>query len=377
MNCTPLPDIRSIAILRANALGDFVFALPALAALRRAYPDARLVLLGQAWHAGFLARRGVVDEVVALPPVPGVTAPSDAEDGEAVERCCAELRARHFDLALQLHGGGRHSNPFVRRLAARTSVGLCAEDAPALDRNLPYVPCHNERLRLLEAVALAGAAPAELEPALPVLDRDRDELAACVPLPRGPLAVLNPGAADPRRRWPPKHFAAVGDALAREGAALIVQGGDAERELSAAVVAAMHEAAVDAGGKLSLTALAALLARARLVVSNDSGPLHLAQAVGSATLGIYWYSNLLVSGPLFAARHRHVVSHRLDCPVCGAVNLERRCAHDASFVAEVSTEAVIAQALALWRQQAGAEWRTAAAPAASAPAAALLRALPH
>lgn len=410
MTDTPVPDVASIAVLPASGVGDLMFALPALAALRRTYPDARLVLLGATWHGAFLRGRRVVDEVVTLPPLPGITAPaepqgaasetdprrrgseaerseaeprrcvSEAERSEAERRRCVSgverLRARRFDLAIQLHGGGRYANPLIQRLEARVSIGLRAPDAPALDRWLPYVPCHNERLRLLEVVALAGARPIDLEPPLPVLPRDRRELAERLALPRGPLAVLSPGASDPRRRWPPAHFAAVGDALAREGAAVFVQGSEEECGLSAAVVAAMREPAVDAGGRLSLGGLAALLARARVVVGCDSGPLHLAQAVGTATIGIYGYTALLVSGPLSCARHRHALSRRLACPVCGSENVAQRCPHDASFVADVAPEEVIAPALELWRQQEAAQWQNrprAWPPAGPGPAAALLR----
>lgn len=360
----PIPEVRRIAVLRANAVGDFVFALPALAALRARYPAARLTLLGKAWHAAFLPGRGVVDQVVELPPVPGVSAPPSAPGhAAATDTLCARLRARRFDLACQLHGGGRYSNPFVRRLGARCSIGLRADDAPPLDRCIPYVPWHNERLRLLEAVALAGAAPAGLEPRLPVLQRDRDELDHRLPPLDGPLAVLNPGAGDPRRRWPGERFAVVGDALARAGATVVVQGSADERALTAAVVEKMRMPALDAGGRLALGGLAALLARARLVVSNDSGPLHLAQAVGSATVGIYWLTNLLVSGALSATRHRHALSLRLACPVCGADNVHTRCAHDVSFVDEVSADEVLETALALWRQELEREHRHAGGPA--------------
>lgn len=346
-------EVVRIAVLRANRVGDFVFALPALAALRARYPRARLTLLGQAWHAEFLAGRGVVDEVAVLPPVPGVTIAPDAEaDLDEVERFCAAMRERRFDLAFQLHGGGAWSNPFLLRLGAPSSIGLRAADAAPLDRWIPYEPLQNERLRLLEAVGLADAPPPALAPELPVLAADERALAEVwTPPPAAPLAVLNPGATDPRRRWPGERFAAVGDALAAAGAAVVVQGGPDERALTAQVVAAMRHPAADLGGRLSLSALAALLARARLVVSNDTGPLHLAQAVGAATVGIYWLTNLFVSGPLLSARHRHALSYRLRCPQCGAENIRSRCPHDPSFVTDVSVEEVTGLALAQWRRE--------------------------
>jgi ADP-heptose:LPS heptosyltransferase len=114
-----LDGVRRIAVLRPNAVGDFVFALPALAALRAAYPQAGIVLLGRRWHREFLqGRPGPWDEVIELPVLRGVGAPPDAAEDEAeAQSFLQRLRERRFDLAIQLYGGGRHSNPFVRRLA--------------------------------------------------------------------------------------------------------------------------------------------------------------------------------------------------------------------------------------------------------------------
>ena len=71
----PLADVRKIVVLRPSAVGDFVFALPALQALRQTWPEAELVLVGQAWQRTFLpGRAGPVDRVVTVPPVPGVGA---------------------------------------------------------------------------------------------------------------------------------------------------------------------------------------------------------------------------------------------------------------------------------------------------------------
>jgi ADP-heptose:LPS heptosyltransferase len=150
----------------------------------------------------------------------------------------------------------------------------------------------------------------------------------------------------------------VGDALAEHGARIAVNGGADEKALCAQVCAAMRAPALDLSGRLSLRGLLALLARSRLVVSNDTGPLHLAQAVGTPTLGFYWFMNLLASAPLVAGPHRELFSTRIQCPVCGAENVRERCTHDASFVADVPLEEARALALQMFSD---------AAPAASAP----------
>ncbi len=235
--------VRRIAVLRANAIGDFILTLPALEALRAAYPDAEIVLLGQPWHKGFLTGRpGPVDRVVAIPPCRGVGESEEfVNDDDALDRFFATMVEEHFDLAIQLHGGGRYSNPFTRRLEARMTVGLKSPDAVALDRWMPYVYFQHEILRHLEVVTMIGASPVTLEPQVAVTHADLAEAEAVVPDGDQPLVVLHPGAGDPRRRWPPQKFATVGDALAASGMRVAVTGArEDERLLVEAVVDTMR-----------------------------------------------------------------------------------------------------------------------------------------
>jgi ADP-heptose:LPS heptosyltransferase len=337
-----VPEVAKIAVLRANSLGDLLFAVPALDALRAAYPGAEIVLLGKPWHADFVVGRvTAVDRVVVAPDVEGT---GTGDEGAFFARMGEE----RFDLALQLHGGGRNSNPFVRRLGARVTAGLRTPDAEPLDRWVPYVYYQSEVFRLLEAVATVGASTCGLEPRLSVLDEDRREVDAAVGDDGRPLVALHPGASEGRRRWPAECFSAVGDALAAAGARVLVTGTSAEANLVDEVVAAMDGAAVGLAGRLSVAGVAALLSRCAVVVSNDTGPLHVAAAVRAATVGIYWCGNLINAGPLTRTRHRPAVSWRLDCPVCGTNCVTGSCRHDASFVADVAVDEVRASALDLW-----------------------------
>ncbi len=339
-------QVRKLAVLRANAIGDFIFALPALEALRAAFPEAEIVLLGRDWHPGFLnGRPGPLDRVVPVPPSRGVhDRPEAVENSPELEAFFEQARRENFDIALQMHGGGRYSNPFVRRLGARLTAGLKAPDAIALDRWVPYIYFQPEILRLLEVAGLVGARPVELEPRLSVTDKDLEEAERAVPERRGALVVLNPGAGDGRRRWPLEKFAQVGDALAEAGAHVVVHGAEWERPLVEGVTERMCADAQALCGSLSLGGLAGLLSRARLMISNDSGPLHLAAAVGAATVGIYWCGNLITAGPMTRARRRPVVSWRLNCPECGFDCTTGECGHHVSFVADVRVEEVLAPA---------------------------------
>ena len=349
--------VRKIGVLRANALGDLIFILPALAALRLAYPDAEIVLLATPWHARFLeSRPGPVDRVEVVPPSRGVReVKGSSEDESELERFFRAMAAEQFDLVCQLHGGGRYSNPFVRRVGARVTVGLRADDASPLDRCVPYLYYQPEVLRYLEVVSLVGAHAGDLEPRLEVTADDLREAEAVVG-ERAPVAVLHPGATDPRRRWPLERFAEVGDALARAGATVVLTGTEPERGLLEELSAVMEEDALPLPGRLTVGGLAGLLSRAAVVVSNDTGPLHLAAAVGAATVGIYWCGNMINAGPLSRSRHRPTISWVVQCPVCGedctkdrwpGRTAGTRCVHDPSFVEGVPTEEVREYALEL------------------------------
>jgi len=212
---------------------------------------------------------------------------------------------------------------------------------------VPYVYFQQEVHRYLEVAALLGANPVEVEPRLPLLDRDLAEARQSFDLHATPFVAIHPGATDGRRRWPAERFSQVGDELARRGLRVVMIGGQEESPLTRAVLDSMQMPAVDLSGRLSLSGLAGLLARADLVVANDSGPVHLAAAVGTRTVGVYWCGNLLNGGPLTPARHRAPTSWRLICPACGVNCLERHCGHEASFVAEVPLEEVLSDALDL------------------------------
>jgi ADP-heptose:LPS heptosyltransferase len=343
-------DVNKLAVLRANAIGDYLVSLPAIQALRAAYPAAELVLLGADWHAGFLAGRpGPVARCLPVPPTVGMRDDRPPSPAAAVDLFVARMRAERFDLAVQLQGGGRHSNPFVCRLGARVTAGSRTPDAAPLDRTVPYTVHQHEIHRFLEVVDLVGATPVTLEPRLQVTDADRAEAAAALAEDDRPLVVLHPGANDPRRRWPVERLAVVGSELARKGARLAVVGTAAEQPLADRLLATLEGNAADLTGRLGLGGLAGLLEQATLLVGNDSGPRHLAAAVGTATVAVYWCVSLGSYGPLDRARHRTPTSWRLNCPVCGPNSLQQDCrsSHDASFVADVTVDEVLAEALDL------------------------------
>jgi ADP-heptose:LPS heptosyltransferase len=342
------PVLR-IWVLRCNALGDYLMATPALAALRARFPDAELTLVGAPWHERFLAGRpGPVDRVRALPRVAGLAGqPRDVPPAAALPDFLAAARAEGPDLAVQLHGGGGASNPLVSALGARRTIGLRAPDAPPLDATVPYRYYQPEAERFLEVVRLVGAdGPAEY-PLLAVLPAEREAAAALLP-GEAPAVALHAGATDPRRRWPAQRFAALADAVAARGARPVLVGGPGDAEISAAVVGAARHRLLDLTGRTDLGTLAGVLERCAAVVGNDSGPLHLARAVGTATVGLYWCGNAINAAPPTRSRHRPLLSWTVHCPECGTdcspaghpFRPGDGCAHRPSFLDQIPVREV-------------------------------------
>lgn len=373
--------VSRIAVLRGGGLGDLMYALPAVAALKAAYPEASVTLLGTPIHAELLTRiDSPVDETVVLPFSEGVR-PGAEDEGELTE-FFDRMQSRKFDLAVQVHGGGRFSNPFLLRLAARHTVGTGTPDAARLERTLPYLYYQHEPLRALEVAGLAGAPPVGLEARIRALPEFRQQLTATVdalfpgalpsafPSARavgtgaGGTVAIHPGATDPRRRWPAERFGAVARKAADDGFRVLVVGDRSEKELAEAVVehavgrVAMHtppHGAPQVGslaGELGLGELAVLLAECSVVVANDSGPRHLAQALGTPTVGVFWAGNAINAAPLGRSLHRIHLGWATRCPVCG-IDITQvgwtapRCRHDESTVEAVTPESVYEDVLQL------------------------------
>jgi ADP-heptose:LPS heptosyltransferase len=246
--------VERIAVLRANRLGDLVLALPALAALRSTYPRAELTLLGAGWHPRLLdGRPGPWDRVVVVPGCPGVRdTDTDEHDPAAVQRFLAGQRERRYDLAVQLHGGGAHSNPFVRALGAAFSVGA-RDRGRAGPRPRRPVRRHPARGPAPARGRRPRRRPHRRPGAGPRRDRARPRGGRGRPAGRRtPLVALHLGASDPRRRWPVPRFAAVADDLTARGARVVVVGsGPDDARAVRALRAAVRTPVVDLVGRLA------------------------------------------------------------------------------------------------------------------------------
>ena len=343
-------EVKKIAVLRANAMGDFIFALPALQALRDTFLVAEIVYLGRPLHKELLANRpGPVNRVIVVPDFPGITAAEGTEPNEAeLNKFFAEMQREEFDIAIQMHGGGRNSNPFLLRLGAKLTVGLKTPDAAELDISIPYTTYFSEILRNLEVVSKIGAKTRHIQPRLEVIPQDIEAANKIINNPEGkPLAFIQPGASDIRRQWPTENFAAICDYLIEQGIHVCISGAEFEIPIAEKIVSLMvyKNEVQNLCAKFSLSALIGVIAQADLVVSNDTGPLHVAYALQKPAVGIYWIGNMINGTPATSSLARPLLSWTLNCPLCGLSTTEfdtthSTCDHKTSFVAEVKIEHV-------------------------------------
>jgi ADP-heptose:LPS heptosyltransferase len=243
-----------------------------------------------------------------------------------------------------MYGANPAANEVTERLGARHTGGFVVPGGREPDRSthIAYpVDQHEVRRHLLLMRHLGARAEAEaLE--FPVREADRASAArlAWESGLRPPYALVHPGATSPSRRWAPERFAGVGDALRRRGLHVGIVGTGVERPLARGVLEAMVGRAVDLCGRTDLGTLAALLADASILVGNDSGPAHLAAALGTPSVTLF-LSGDPVRWAYRSPRHR-VARVQVECNPCPHLRcpIDHRCASRlevAEVVGEVDT----------------------------------------
>jgi heptosyltransferase I len=322
-----------ILLVRLGALGDIVHALPVAAALRERYPDAQIDWLVDAKHAAILD---------LVPAISRRLAVNSRRWGAALGAVRA-LRRERYDAAVDLQGlvksaafarfsGATRAIGFAREhLRERLATGLYSEVCDpgefrhVVDKNLSVLALFGiaDRRRQFP-ISVPESAATE-----PVRERARGEgLSGYV--------LINPGAAWPNKRWPAERFGAVASRLAAgRGLLPVVLWGPGEQAIAAAVVDASMGRAM-AAPPTGIGDLLALARGARLVVSGDTGPLHLAAAAGAPVVALFGPTDPARNGPWEAADIS--LSRYADC-VC---HYERRCRRSRACIDDISVEEVCA-----------------------------------
>jgi ADP-heptose:LPS heptosyltransferase len=323
-------------------LGDMLCAVPALRALRHAWPQACITLVGLPWAAALAERLDCVDDFIALPGHPGL--PEIACDVHRLPAFLQAVQGRAFDLALQLHGSGNIVNTLVASFGARATAGFFDAQAwvpPAdRDRYLAWPVAGHEIERLLALTDHLGLPRRGLHLEFPLAPADHAAARALLaPLVAGrPYAVVHAGAQLPSRRWDVERFAAVARQLAAQGVQTVLTGGPDETALAGALARRLDGACLDLSGQTSLWTLGALVDAAHCVVCNDTGISHIAAARGCRSVVVSCGADVARWAPLDHDRHR-VLAQDLPCRPCA----HRVCPYGHECATGISAAQVLAQ----------------------------------
>lgn len=301
---------KKIVVFRALQLGDMLCAVPALRALRVAFPVAHITLAGLPWAEQFVRRfPAYLDDFIAFPGHPAF--PEQAMREDEVEGFYSAMRERRYDLAIQMHGSGEISNIIVRAFNARAIAGC----APAHDCSeneteafAPYSDNGTEPERLVQLMEFLGTPAQGFELEFPITRGDMRELEESGlhrGLEPGGYICIHPGARHRNKCWPPQRFAEVADRLAEEfDMTVVLTGSSKEIDLTSMVAEHMRMPAINAASSISIGAMAALMSRARLLICNDTGVSHIAAGLRLPSVVIFSTADIRRWAPLDHDLHR-------------------------------------------------------------------------
>ena len=340
ISASELPQVtaRRICIVKPSALGDVVQAMPLLPVLRERFPDARISWVVNRELSGILTGHPDLDETIAF---------DRRGSWRESWRLFGDLRDRKFDLVIDLQGLLRTAL-MTAATRAPIRVGLeTAREAAHLTTNVTLpdtgrmVPAWLRYWRVAEAFGLGNRARVT-RVAVPDTDCElvRKQLAGL----GEPLLAVHPGARWVTKRWPVEKFAAVAAKATRKfGFATVILGSPAEAESSALLEQLIRNfipaaRILNLTGQTTLKQLAAVLQQVNVVLTNDTGPMHLAAGLGTPVVGVFTCTSAVRSGP--PGDEHALVSTTLSC----AARYKKRCPYRGrkhlACMEEVSTERV-------------------------------------
>ena len=300
-----------LLVVRLGAMGDILHALPAVTALRQAHPDwvidwvveprwrALLAAEAEASQDGRSAARPLVDRVHLAPTKSWRKAPFSGRTFREFRALRSALRAREYDAVIDLQGAIRSA--VLGRMAGYSRFIGEAAPRESAARWLFTERVQTHGAHVIEqdvelASAIAGDRLSAVRPWLPVDPAAEAWVDALLPPDlKAPAVLINPGAGWGAKRWPAERYAAVAEALIQRGCRVLVNAGPGEEALAEVVVNRTGGAAV--GLNCSLPQLVALTRRIALAIAGDTGPLHLACALGRPVVGIYGPTDPTRNGP--------------------------------------------------------------------------------
>ncbi|MGN6181326.1 MAG: glycosyltransferase family 9 protein [Mucilaginibacter sp.] len=281
-------EIKKIGVFRALQLGDMLCAIPAIRALRSAYPDAEIILLGLPWAKSFTERFSeYFDGYIHFPGYPGL--PEQSFDEEKYQQFLININQEKFDLILQMQGDGSIVNEMIAQYGAKYTAGYKLEGHYAPDNGL-YIDYPNygseidRHLLLMEFLGIPSKGN-QLE--FPLSEGDvmaLDQLQ--LGIEPGRYVCIHPGSRGAWRQWPVEYFASLADFCTEQGYKVLITGTKEEAGIVQAVKDNMKDDAINIAGKTSIGAAAALIKDAAMLISNCTGVSHIAAAFGTPSIVI-------------------------------------------------------------------------------------------
>ncbi len=320
------PKNINILVFRLDRIGDVVLSLPALRAIRRRFPNANISVVVRHATQDIVQAQDFLDEVI----------PYQYERGGRHSgllgniRFIQEIRKRSFDMAFILHPSTRsHWVPFLAGIPYR--AGFDSQSSFLLSKKIPDRRHRGEKHESDYALDIIRAYGIELEDekeiSFPIFSEERIKIAGILEEAswnkQDTIVALHPGASCPSKRWQKERFALLAKkVLENTSCRIAIVGGEETREAGDAIARQVGDSVLDLTGQLNLKELAAFLAECDVLVSNDSGPVHIAAAVGTKTLTIFGRNRSGLSVNRWRALgevHRYIKKD-VGCVVCLAHN---------------------------------------------------------
>lgn len=323
---------EKIIVRGPNWVGDAVLAVPALKAIRQRRPEADITLLVRPWVRGLFQIASPLDALMTQSSAGALGWMTTARELRQAEFDLAILLTNSFESALTVFTGG-----------VRERTGYATDHRSFLLTHPVKVPSHKLHqtlyyLNLIDACVGPGLQPdIDIRITSEALASARTFLGRYGITATDRLLILSPGAAfGSAKRWKPDRFAALGDLLSRDlNARAAIVGSQSEKILASQISSLMKEPVAILAGATDLEMLVGVLASATLVVSNDSGPMHIAAALGTPTVGIFGSTDADVTGPV--GTRTRIVRNRVDCSPC----LLRECPIDHRCMEGLSIDDVL------------------------------------
>ncbi len=351
-------DPRRVLVIKPDHLGDVLLMTPALRALRQAMPGALITALVGPWSETMLARNPDIDTLLTC-PFPGF-ARQQAVGNRVVRllrpylllvRYAALLRAGTYGTALLLRDDHWWGAALALLAGIPRRVGYHVPACrPFLTDALPWNPDEHVTMQGLAIVAhFTGTRPNTSMPARftpPPADAAWAARWCAEHQQKGQrLVIIHPGTGGPTKLWSGERWAQVSDALADAGALVVLTGGPGEEPLTDEIRARAQHPPIDLAGQTQVGQMAALMARAALVLGVDSGPLHIAAAQGVPTIHLYGPGDDGRFGPWGSPERHQVVREPLWCSPCGEFRACPRGLSRPECMDRITAGRVVAQAV--------------------------------